>query len=160
MTLELELCQNKKGKPEIFAKALRVTRFIYLIKEDFWNASILKNILFEWKSSKYFLLKEITGIVELFIFRYSNEPNCSNKWTIITPQWICGSGKLGRGVSHPFFHACSDISIWWAFLEMAAGGLFGVTAVTKWLWGNSKSETGAVGALRQSVFVLRVTVHW
>lgn len=90
----------------------------------------MKNVLFEWKSSKYFLLKEITGIVELFIFRYLNEPSKqenNNRTTVNLWLWEVGKGWMASS-----FHACSDISIWWAFLGMAAGGLCGVvTAVTK-----------------------------
>lgn len=77
MTLELELCQNKIGKPELFAKDLRDTRCNCLMKADLSNASVLKNVLLNGNVLHIFLLKEneVTGTVEPFMFKYLKETN-------------------------------------------------------------------------------------
>ena len=101
MTLELDLCQNKTEKPELFAKALRNTRCNCVMKADFLNDSILKNVLFEWKSSKYFLFKGKHNYRNScpFMLKYSNETNrqANNNYT----TRICGSGKWGRADGLP-----------------------------------------------------------
>lgn len=78
-----------------------------------------------------FSLKEnkITGLFEPFMFKYSNETNKqANNHHTRANVWLW---EVGRGVMFSF-HPRSDVSILWAFSEMAAGGWFGVViAVTE-----------------------------
>lgn len=93
-----------------------------------------ESVLFEWKRSKYILKKKLQDYLNhsCWVFKWDKQA------TIITPEQTCLGSWGGQGAFSS--HSCSDISILWAFSEMAARCLFGVViAVPGWLWGGWKS---------------------
>lgn len=81
-----------------------------------FNVEKKKKYFLSGKALNVFLLKGnvITGIVEPFMVKYSNE---TSKQTVITAHEFVVPGSWERQMAFSS-HPCGDISILWAFAEI------------------------------------------